>query len=102
MDIGNIQRMTAELEVYQSEISHVAVGQHVELSADALPTSFYGVVSEIGFAVERQTIMSDDPAANTDARVIKVTVSLDEDSSKRVARLTNLEVTARIAVEDLQ
>lgn len=100
LDIGNVQRMTAELEVYQSEISYVAVGQRVELSADALPKSLYGVVGEIGFAVERQTIIRDDPAANTDARIIKVTVYLDEESSKRASRLTNLEVTGRIAVED--
>lgn len=100
LDIGNVQRMTAELEVYQSEISCVTVGQHVELSADALTSVLTGLVSEIGFSVERQTTINDDPAANTDARIIKVTVSLDEDSSKRASRLTNLEVTGRIAVED--
>ena len=102
LDIGNVQRMTAELEVYQSEISFVVVGQHVELSADALADSLSGLVTEIGFSVERQTTMDDDPAANSDARIIKVTVSLDNDSSKRAARLTNLEVTGRIAVEDSQ
>lgn len=100
LDIGNVQRMTAELEVYQSEISFVAIGQQVELSADALTKSLTGMVSEIGFSVEPQTTIADDPAANTDARVIKVTVNLDEDSSKRASRLTNLEVTGRIAVED--
>ncbi|QEG22477.1 HlyD family efflux transporter periplasmic adaptor subunit [Mariniblastus fucicola] len=102
LDIANVQRMTAELEVYQSEIGVIAVGQHVELSADPLTTSLFGIVSEIGFAVERQTTIRDDPAANTDARVIRVTVNLDADSSKRAARLTNLEVTGRIAVEDAQ
>ncbi len=102
LDIGNVQRMTAELEVYQSEISFIAVGQQVELSADALNESLSGVVTAIGFSVERQTTMVDDPAANSDARIIKVIVSLDNDSSKRAARLTNLEVTGRIAVEDTQ
>ena len=100
LDIGNVQRMTAELEVYQSEISLVTVGQHVELSADALTESLAGVITEIGFSVERQTTMVDDPAANSNARIVKVTVSLDSDSSKRAARLTNLEVIGRIAVED--
>ncbi|MFT7631987.1 MAG: HlyD family secretion protein, partial [Mariniblastus sp.] len=100
LDIGNVERMTAELEVYQSEISLIAVGQYVEMSADALTVSLTGLVSEIGFSVERQTTMDDDPAANSDARIIIVTVMLDRDSSKRAARLTNLEVTGRIAVED--
>lgn len=102
MEIGDIQRMTVELEVYQSEISRVAVGQHVEITTDALRESFHGMVSEIGFAVERQTVMRDDPAANSDARIIKVKVNLDDESSLRVSRLTNLEVTGRIAVEELQ
>jgi len=102
LDIGNVQRMTAELEVYQSEIGFVVVGQHVELNADALKAPLYGLVSEIGFAVERQTVIRDDPAANVDARIIRVTVQLDEDSSKLAARLTHLEVTGRIAVEDSQ
>jgi len=100
LDIGNVERMTAELEVYQSEIGFVAIGQHVELSADPLKSSLFGLVAEVGYAVERQTTIRDDPAANTDARIIKVTVKLDTDSSKRAARLTNLEVTGRIAVED--
>ena len=102
LDIGNVQRMTAELEVYQSEIGLIAVGQHVELSADALTNSLTGLVNEIGYAVERQTTIRDDPAANTDARIIRVTARLDDDSSKRAARFTNLEVTGRISVEDSQ
>lgn len=102
LDIGNVQRMTAELEVYQSEIGFIVVGQHVELTADPLKSSLFGIVSKMGFAVERQTTVRDDPAANTDARIIMVTVRLDDDSSKRAARLTNLEVIGRIAVEDSQ
>lgn len=100
LDIGNIQRITAELEVYQSEIGSVAIGQQVELTADAIKQPLHGTVTEIGFAVERQTVIRDDPAANTDARIIKVKVSLDDESSKRAAKLTNLEVTGRIAAED--
>lgn len=102
LDIGNIQRMTAELEVYQSEIGRIATGQQVELTADAISQSFHGVVSEIGYAIERQTVIRDDPAANTDARIVKVKVNLDEESSKLAAKLTNLEVTGRIAVEDVR
>jgi HlyD family secretion protein len=102
LDIGNIQRMTAELEVYQSEAGRIAIGQQVELTADAISQSIHGVVTEIGYAIERQTVIRDDPAANTDARIVKVKVSLDEESSKRAARLTNLEVTGRIAVEDVR
>ncbi len=99
-DIGNTKRMTAELEVYQSEIAFVAPGQRVELTSDALKESLTGLVSTIGYSVSAQSQLSSDPAANSDARVIDVTVMLDPDASRRAARLVNLEVTARIAVED--
>ncbi len=102
LDLGDIQRMTAELEVYQSEIRSVAIGQQVELTADAIDRPFHGTVTEIGFAVQRQSVVDDDPAANTDARIVVVKVNLDEESSKLAAKLTNLEVTGRITVEDLQ
>ena len=100
-DIGNIAQMTAVLEVYQSEIAAIAIGQPVELNSDALSTSLTGLVSEIGYSVKRQSQISTDPAANTDARVIEVSVRLDEESSARAERLTHLEVTARITVEEV-
>jgi HlyD family secretion protein len=57
-----------------------------------------GTVSRIGTLVGRQNVTADDPAANTDARVLIVTVALDEASSTRAARYINLEVVARITV----
>jgi hypothetical protein len=46
--------------------------------------------------VGQQGLVSDDTAANTDARVITVMVELDARSSAIAARFTNLEVIARI------
>lgn len=97
-DIGNIENMTAEVEIFQNQIALVRTGQSVEIVADALQQGLKGVVSEIGLEVGRQTVTADDPAANTDARVVKVTVQLDEPSSALAARFTNLQVVARIAV----
>jgi len=102
VDIGNTDRMTAELEVYQSDIARVRVGLLVELTSDALEAPLVGLVSEIGYTVGKQTQFNTDPAANTDARVIEVTVQLDDASSTLAARLTFLEVVARIAVEENQ
>ena len=42
------------------------------------------------------------PAANTDARVVKVYADLDAESSERAKRYTNLQVTARITVKGPQ
>jgi HlyD family secretion protein len=96
MQIGDIDHMMAEVEVYQDRIANVAIGQPVELAAVAIGQTLQGRVQSIGLTVGRQGLLSDDTAANTDARVIKVMVELDEASSKVAARYTNLEVIARI------
>ncbi len=96
MEIGNTDAMMAEVEIYQDRISQVAVGQPVELVATALGQTYQGKVEFIGLTVGRQGLVSDDTAANTDARVIFVTVALDAASSAQAARYTNLEVIARI------
>jgi HlyD family secretion protein len=100
MNIGNIERMTAEVEVYQTQIGDVNLGDPVNITANALPTPLSGTVSQIGLEVERQTLIDDDPAANTDARIVEVTVMLNEASSNIAARFTNLQVVATIQVGD--
>ncbi|MFT4742963.1 MAG: HlyD family secretion protein, partial [Yoonia sp.] len=63
---------------------------------DALAQDLSGVVSAIGLEIGRQSITSDDPAANTDARVVDVIVVLDAESSARARAFTNLEAVVRI------
>lgn len=96
MEMGNIGVMMAEVEVWQDRISAVAVGQPVELAAPALGRSLRGTVESIGLTVGRQGLISDDAAANSDARVIRVLVALDADSSAIAARYVGLEAVARI------
>ena len=96
MEMGDTDHMMAEVEIYQDRIVQVQPGQPVELVSTALGQTFQGRVSFIGLTVGRQGLLSDDTAANTDARVIRVLVDLDDASSKIAARFTNLEVIARI------
>lgn len=97
--MGDTAQMEAELEVFQTMVPRVAVGQTVSLVSGVLgDETLTGTVSRIGTLVGRQSVTADDPAANTDARVLLVTVSLDEASSLRAASYVNLEVVARIAV----
>jgi len=96
MQIGDTSAMMAEVEIWQDRISLVAVGQPVELAAPALGITFQGRVQSIGLTVGRQGLLSDDSAANTDARMVRVMVALDAASSPLAAGFTNLEVVARI------
>ncbi len=96
MEIGDTDHMMAEVEIYQDRIVQVQKGQPVELVSTALGRTFQGRVSFIGLTVGRQGLVSDDTAANTDARVIRVLIELDAASSRMASRFTNLEVIARI------
>lgn len=96
MQMGDTDHMMAEVEIYQDRIARVRVGQPVELAAAAIGQTLQGRVQSIGLMVGRQGLVADDTAANTDARVIDVMVTLDDTSSDIAARYTNLEVIARI------
>ena len=97
--LGETVRMEAELEVFQNMVSRVAVGQSVSMSSSVLGvTGLTGKVARVGTLVGRQKVTADDPAANTDARVLEVIVALDESSRERAARLVGLEVIGRIHV----
>jgi HlyD family secretion protein len=96
LDMGDTSQMVVEAEVYQTLIGRVALGDPVTVTAEALPEALAGTVRAIGLEIGRQSITSDDPAANTDARVVDVLIWLDPASSARAAPLTNLETIVRI------
>lgn len=96
VDLGNTSQMTVEAEVYQTMIGRVNIGDAVIISADALPQNLAGTVSAIGLEIGRQSITSDDPASNTDARVVDVIILLDAPSSEAAQTFTNLEAVVRI------
>ena len=100
MEMGDTDHMMAEVEIYQDRIASVAIGQSVELAAVAIGQTLQGKVQSVGLMVGKQGLVSDDTAANTDARVVTVMVELDQSSSVVAARYTNLEVIARIDTRD--
>jgi HlyD family secretion protein len=98
-EIGSTNAMVAIGEVYQSDIVLIRVGQRVEVKADLLKEPVIGHVERIGLKVKRQSIINNDPATDTDARVIEVRVRLEPEASARVAALTRLQVRLHFALE---
>ncbi len=96
INLGDTSQMTVEAEVYQTMIGRVTIGDPATVSADALAQDLLGTVTAIGLEIGRQSITSNDPAANTDARVVDVIVTLDAASSPIAAPFTNLEAIVRI------
>jgi HlyD family secretion protein len=92
VEIGQTRQMQAIAEVYQSDIEQIRVGQQVRVTSTAMAGQLTGTVKRVGSQVRRQTVVNTDPSANIDARVIEVHITLDAASSRKAAKLTNLQV----------
>ena len=94
VELGKVQQMMVLAEVYQSHISKIKEGQNVRITSNSVDVDLKGKVDSIGWQVQRQDVINSDPSENIDARVIEVRVRLDEESSQKAAKLTNLQVKA--------
>jgi HlyD family secretion protein len=96
-EIGKISQMFVVAEVYQTDIQKVRLGQKATITSPAISQPLQGTVSEIGWQVDKQNIFSLNPGSDTDRKIVKVKIRLDNPAdSKRVARLTNLQVDVAI------
>lgn len=93
VEIGATSSMYAVAEVYETDIGRIRVGQRASVESPALPRVLEGSVERIGLRIGKQDVLSTDPVADTDARVVEVEVRLDD--PEPAARLTNLRVDVR-------
>ncbi len=96
--LGNTDEMYAVAEVYETDISRVVLGQSATVSCPSLGPPIRGTVVRVGRLIFKNDVLSVDPAADADARVVEVRIRLDE--PRRVAGLTNLQVDVLIDVEN--
>lgn len=97
LELGNSDRMEALVEVYESDIGRVRVGQTVRLTSEngGFTGTLSGTVSRINPQVRQRQLLSTDPTGDADARIVEVRVRLDPADSARVQKLTGLKVIAR-------
>ena len=94
--MGQTERMRLDVEVHQSQISSVRVGDIVEVSVPNQSGSMRATVTRLGLEVIRQNLIDSSPAASLDARVFKVTAELDAASSELARRYVQMVLPARI------
>lgn len=99
-EVARTDQMTAVAEVPEDSITKVRVGQKVSVSSDngSFNGQLQGRVTEIGRKVGKRDVLSTDPAADVDARVVEVKIALSEQDSKKVAGLTNAKVVVEIFI----
>ncbi|MEN8181157.1 MAG: efflux RND transporter periplasmic adaptor subunit [Myxococcota bacterium] len=89
-EVGRTHAMIAVAEVYETDIGRVRVGQRARIHSPALPHALEGEVERIGLKIGKKDVLSTDPVADADARVVEVEIRLLEPAL--AARLTNLRV----------
>ena len=97
INVGANQLMEALIEVYESDINRVQIGQIVDLISEngGFNGSLSGQVSLISPQVKQRRVLSTDPTGDADSRVVEVRVKLDKASVEKVSHLTGMKVIAR-------
>lgn len=98
LELGASERMEAVLEVYESDIDRVRLGQSVRLSSEngGFAGSLRGTVFRVSPQVRQREVLSTDPSGDVDARIVEVRVALAPEDAWRVRTLTGLKVIARL------
>jgi len=79
--VGDLSRLRVRAEVDETDIGHIAVGQRVEISADAYAgRRFAGVVARIAQRLGAKLVNTGRPAEKTDMKVLQVLIDLDPDA----------------------
>jgi HlyD family secretion protein len=99
LELGNSDQMQALIEVYESDIDRVRLGQAVTLTSEngGFSGTLRGQVVRISPQVRQREVLSTDPTGDADARIVEVRVALDPVDAQRVRDLTGLKVIARLA-----
>jgi HlyD family secretion protein len=99
LDLGASDRMEALIEVYESDIDRVRVGQTVTMTSEngGFDGTLTGRVQRISPQVRQREVLETDPTGDVDARIVEVRVVLDPADARRVSQRTGLKVIARFS-----
>jgi HlyD family secretion protein len=95
LELANTSQMFVVAEVYETDVGRVKKGQLAEITSPAFTGKLQGTVERVGLKIGKNDVLSTDPAANTDTRVVEVRIRLKD--SRPVAGLTNLQVEVAIS-----
>lgn len=95
LELANTGQMFVVAEVYETDVGRVKRGQLAEITSPAFTGKLQGTVERVGLKIDKNDVLSTDPAANTDTRVVEVRIRLKD--SRPVAGLTNLQVEVAIS-----
>ena len=98
VDLAQTEQMYVVAEVYETDVPLVEVGQAVTVISEngGFVGDLTGYVETIGLQIKKTDVLSTDPAADQNARVVEVKIRLDAESSETVSGLTYMQVRTKI------
>ncbi|MEL6601780.1 MAG: HlyD family efflux transporter periplasmic adaptor subunit [Cyanobacteria bacterium J06614_10] len=98
LEMANTRRMKVVAEVNAADIQLIEVGQSATITSPngAFDEPLAGAVVAVGNQIYRNDLLSEDPSARSDTRVIEVDIELYQ--GELVQQLTNLQVQAEISL----
>lgn len=98
VELGQTDQMIVIAEVYESDVGKVRLGQRTTIVSEnnAFAEELRGTVNQIGLQIGKKDVLSTDPAADVDSRVVEVKIRLDAKSAGRVVGFTNSKVVVKI------
>ncbi len=96
--LGQTDQMNVIAEVYELDVSKLRVGHKATITSPTFSDKLYGTVTQIGLQVNPQNVLSTDPTANVDGRVVEVKIRLDAAASQKASAFTNLQVNVVIDI----
>ena len=100
LSLGNTEEMQVVAEVIETDIGLVEVGQSATIRSrnGAFEETLTGTVSDVARQIFKNDVLDDDPAANADARVVEVDITVDQPDV--IDSLTNLQVDVVIDIDE--
>lgn len=99
VEFAQTSKMMVVAEVYESDIGKVKIGQTATIKSEtgAFEGEITGEVARVGLKIGKQDVLSTDPAADVDSRVVEVKIYLDPETSGQVAHLINSKTIIKIS-----
>jgi HlyD family secretion protein len=97
LELADLSALDVVAEVFETDLPRVRAGAMAEVIVPGEERRFGATVREIGWMVRRSNVVSADPVAAIDARVVEVRLALDQPGMAALERRSNMQVQVRIA-----
>ena len=96
LELADLTAFEVVAEVYETDLPRVRLGATADVLVPGEPRPFPARVVDLGWRVGRQSVVSPDPVAAIDSRVVEVRLRLDPAANEAVRRRTNMQVQVAI------